>query len=193
MDSEDSKLLLLLSPNFNMLNLSLQEEIFRDFYNLNYGSIMYMINDHGAAEDIIQEAFLKTLRKGPPIADGEQIKAWIKVVVRNATINYLRKNNKVRHETDLDSVFINEEHSSDVESVETQVEAKLLEELIFRHLKEMKNDYRLLIELKWKKQLSYKEIAQELNSTENTVRQKFHRAREALKKKMNLKQETPDE
>ncbi|MGG6314121.1 RNA polymerase sigma factor [Paenibacillus macerans] len=187
MESENSKRLLLLSPNFYALNASLQEEVFKLYYQLNYSSIMYMVKDHGAAEDIIQETFLKVLSKSPDIEDEKQFIAWMKVLVRNATINYLRKVKKFRNEVDVESVFFKEEPSADLESIENQIEVMLLEESIMNDLKDLKFEYRLLIELKWKKQLSYKEIALVLNCSENTIKQKLHRARAALKKKMNLK------
>jgi len=37
--------------------------------SLNSRAVKYMTNDHGATEDIIQEAFMKTLDKGPTIGD----------------------------------------------------------------------------------------------------------------------------
>src|SRR5690554_3579278 len=98
MDAKKNKLLLLLPPIFVSLHTSLQEEVFIEFWNLVYAPIMYMINDYNAAEDIIQEAFLKTIYHAPPIEDEQQLKAWIKVTSRNMTLNYLRKMKKVRNE-----------------------------------------------------------------------------------------------
>lgn len=184
MESENSKLLLLLSPSFYNLDIGLQEEVFKLYYKLNYSSIMYMVKDHGAAEDIIQETFLKVLQKAPDFDDEKQFIAWIKVLVRNATINYLRKVKKIRNEVDVENVFFKEELTADLEPVETQIEVRLLEESITNYLKDLKFEYRLLIELKWKEQLTYKEIAAVLNCSENTIKQKLHRARAALKKKM---------
>ncbi|SMG07934.1 sigma factor-like helix-turn-helix DNA-binding protein [Paenibacillus aquistagni] len=42
-----------------------------------------------------------------------------------------------------------------------------------------------MIELRWKKQLSYQEIAAELLTTSEIIQQKLHRARKALRKQMN--------
>jgi len=69
-------------------------------------------------------------------------------------------------------------------SVEQEVEAKSLEEQISRHLMGMKPEQRTLIELKWKKGLSYKEIALEVQDTEIAVKTKLHRARSYLKRKL---------
>jgi RNA polymerase sigma-70 factor (ECF subfamily) len=69
-------------------------------------------------------------------------------------------------------------------SVEQEVVAKSLEEHISRHLKGMKPEQRTLIELKWKKGLSYKEIAVEIQETEVAVKHKLNRARSYLKRKL---------
>ncbi len=193
MDAMKNKLLLLVPPIFTSLHTSLQEEVFHEFWNLVYAPIMYMINDNSAAEDIIQEAFLKTIYHAPPIEEEKQLKAWIKVMVRNLTLNHLRRTKKVRNEVELESVYIGTGNSDRRESVEDAVEATLLEEQLMQYMMELKPLYRHLIELRWKKQLSYKEIAEELNSTEDKVRLKLHRAREALRNKAYTKRGILDE
>jgi RNA polymerase sigma-70 factor (ECF subfamily) len=51
-------------------------------------------------------------------------------------------------------------------------------------LSEINPDYRKLIELKWKSGKSNKDISEELDLTEGAIKQKLHRARKALKKKI---------
>jgi len=178
-------LLLLLGPGFHTLNAALQEEIYREFYHFLYKPIMYMINDHPSAEDIIQEAFMKTLAKSPPAESEEHIKAWIKVVAKNLTINYIRKQKKWKNDISLELTWDGGPYMHAVAaSVEQEVEAKSLEEQISRHLMGMKPEQRTLIELKWKKGLSYKEIALEVQDTEIAVKTKLHRARSYLKRKL---------
>ncbi|KQN99867.1 RNA polymerase sigma factor [Paenibacillus sp. Leaf72] len=184
-----SKLLLLLSPDFSKLGSTIQEEVFKDFYHLTYGPIMYMVKDHSAAEDIIQEVFYKSISHTPQVQDERQLIAWIRVLVKNKTLNYLRKHKKIRNEVELESVFIETGamQSPYSATVECEVEAKLLEEELITCMLEMKPEYRLLIELKWKRQFSYREIAEHLNSTEDIIRQKLYRARKALKDKWDKK------
>ncbi|CQR55747.1 RNA polymerase sigma factor [Paenibacillus riograndensis] len=184
MDQTEGKLLLIQSSRFFSLNPVIQEEIFHVFYDLNYGSIFYVTHDHHATEDIIQEAFLKTIYKSPDVENERQLIGWIKVTVRNLVLNYLRKIKNSRHNIDVDRVFIKTASSGTAESVESQIEAKLLEEQILQYLSEMKPEYRFLIELRWKFGLSYHEIAQELHITDEKVRQKLHRARDLLKNKL---------
>ena len=144
-----------------------------------------MVNDHAATEDIIQEAFLKVVQKIPAVENEAQLKGWIKVVVRNTTYNYIRKNKKNRNLIDADCVFIDDDPSFAIaaETIEAEVEMKVMSEAIGKYLQDLKPEYRVLIEMRWKQELSYKEIAGELDLSEETVKYKLHRARESIKKR----------
>ncbi|RUT35876.1 sigma-70 family RNA polymerase sigma factor [Paenibacillus zeisoli] len=175
----------LLAANFHDLSEIIQEQIYYDFYDLVYSIIVYIVKDHSAAEDIIQEAFLKVIRKKPTFENEQKMKSWLKVVTRNTAINYLRKSKNYRNHFDSDSVFINIEPHNPEPSVEQTVETKMLEEAIISYLDRLKPEYKLLIEYRWKLGLSYREIADELNTEENVVRQRLYRARESIKKMLN--------
>jgi len=181
-------LLLLLGSNFYKLNSSLQEEIYREFYQFLYTPIMYMIQDHPSTEDIIQEAFMITLKKVPPVENEEHLRAWIKVVAKNLTITYIRKRKRNLNDLSLEGEWANAHSlsSPNAMSVEKEIEVKTLEEKITQHLLHMKPDQRAIIEMKWKHGLSYKEIATEIQDSENAVRRKLHRARIFLKKKLRM-------
>lgn len=145
-----------------------------------------MIKDHSATEDIIQESFMATLSKCPAVENEDHMKAWIKVVAKNFTINHIRKRKKSRNDISLEFAWDSGPMMTQATSVsvEQEVEAKSLEEQISRHLEGMKPEQRALIELKWKKGLSYKEIAVEIQDTEVAVKHKLHRARSYLKRKL---------
>ncbi|WP_169088571.1 RNA polymerase sigma factor [Paenibacillus sp. PL91] len=181
----ESKLLLLLASNFGELSPELQKMVYRDYYKLVYLSIIYMVKNHASTEDIIQESFLKVVKKVPALESEAKLISWIKVVTKNSTYNYLRKHKKYRNDVDTESVFINEsmEYSTDAVALEKEVELKLMTEAVGKCLKDINPEYRALIELRWKQNMSYREIAAELEIKEETVKIKLHRAREAVKKK----------
>lgn len=172
----------LLAANYHDLDEIIQEQVYHNFYDLVYGMIVYIVKDHSAAEDIIQESFLKVIRKKPTFESEQKMKAWLKIVTRNTAINYLRKNKKFRNHLDSDSVFINIEPYNPEPSVEQTVETKMLEEAIVSYLEKLKPEYRVLVEYRWKQGLTYKEIAEHLNTDEDVVRQRLYRARESIKK-----------
>ncbi|WP_334071182.1 MULTISPECIES: sigma-70 family RNA polymerase sigma factor [Paenibacillus] len=173
----------LLGAEFQNLSDTIQEDVYYAFYDLVYGTIYYLVKDHQAAEDIIQEAFIKVVTKKPEFESVSGMKAWLKTVARNTTINYFRKNKKFRNHLDVESVYMDiEPINLQVPSVEQTVETKMMEEAIHAYLKGLKPEYRLLIELRWKQGLSYREIGERMKLCENIVRQRLFRTREGIKK-----------
>ncbi|MFC7680266.1 RNA polymerase sigma factor [Paenibacillus sp. GCM10028914] len=178
-----NRLQLLLAADFSEISEPLQEEVYYEFYDLVYGQIMYVLRDHAAVEDIIQESFIKVITNKPLFDNENKLKAWLRVVSKNTTMNYLRKNKKYRNQMDVDRVFISEEQmDASSTNVEHQVESKMMEESIIHYLDQLKPEYRVLIEYRWKHGLSYREIADLLDTREEIVKQRLFRARESVKK-----------
>ncbi|MBR2566050.1 MAG: sigma-70 family RNA polymerase sigma factor, partial [Paenibacillus sp.] len=153
-----NRLQLLLASDFHQLGSVLQEEVYYEYYNMVYGLIVYIIKERAAAEDIIQEAFIKIIKNKPLFEDEVKLRAWLKVVTRNTAINYLRKNKNNRNQLDTDSVFTDiETRNQTSASVESIVETQMMQESIENYLSQLKPEYRVLIEMRWKEGLSYRE------------------------------------
>ncbi|RUS45752.1 RNA polymerase sigma factor [Cohnella sp. AR92] len=180
-----SPLMLLMAEDFEGMSPSIQKEIFREYYELVYGLIIYLVKDHATTEDLIQETFLHVLKKMPSIDSEVKFKGWIRTVVKNRVYTYLKRNRKIRDEmADDRTVFLdNLVFVSPMGSTESEIELKIMTEEIGRCLQELKPEYQALIELRWKQELSYKEMAAMLDTNESTVKHKLHRAREAVKKR----------
>lgn len=179
-----SKMFLLSGADFHALAPQLQREIYQEFYQFAYSPIVYMVKDHAATEDIIQNSFIKIVNSAPRADNEAQLRSWMKTVVRNMVYNYFRKTKKSRNDIDSDSVYIKDslDFSTETASLEREVELNLMKETIGHCLNELRPEYRALIELRWKRDLSYREIATELETTEESVKYKLYRAREAMKK-----------
>ncbi len=181
-----SKIILLIDCEFNTLSERVQKEIYNEFYKFVYGAIIFIVKEHAATEDIIQESFLKIIRSVPELDGENKLKAWIKVVVRNTVFNYLKKQKKIRNEVDVDSIFINDSinFATTTDTIHTEIELKEMINVVEKYLNQLKPEYKILIELRWKKEMSYKEIAAYLEINEPLVKVKLHRARESIKQKM---------
>ncbi|NUU78871.1 RNA polymerase sigma factor [Paenibacillus xylanilyticus] len=181
-----NRLQLLLASDFHNLSPTLQEEVYYEYYNMVHGLIVYIIKERTAAEDIIQEAFIKIIKNKPIFENEVKLKAWLKVVTRNTAINYLRKNKNNRNQLDTDSVFIDMETiNQTAASVESTVETQMMQESIEFYLEQLKPEYRVLVELRWKEGLSYREMAELLDTSEEIVKQRLFRARGSIKKQLH--------
>lgn len=178
-------LLMLSTSNFFELDPIIQKAIYKEFYQLIYPNILYIVRDHSITEDIMQESFLIAIRNSPQFENEMKLNAWLKVIARNMAFNYLRKNKK-RNEFNIEAILLYETKQFCPEismCLENNVESKIMEETIEQIISQIRPEYRVLIELRWKHELSYKEIAEKLNTSEDIVRQKLYRARVTIKRK----------
>ena len=75
------------------------------------------------------------------------------------------------------------------EGVEEKVEKKALQEVVQLGLKELKEDYQVIITLRDIEEHSYEEIAEVLEISLGTVKSRLARARQALKKVLQQNKE----
>ena len=67
------------------------ENIWESFASQLRGFIRSRIRDHAAAEDILQEVFVKIHRKLPTLRAGERLEAWVWRITRNALADHFRR------------------------------------------------------------------------------------------------------
>lgn len=173
--------------DFYTLDKGLQEQVYQEYYMLVYPTIYFILREHAGVEDIIQESFLRTVRKAPMLKDKDKYESWIKKLTRNVTLNHLRKHKRNRDELEVEGVFIIKESAPASEKaipLEKEVELKIMREAIVEYINQLSPSYRQIIAMKWIHNLSYKEMANELGVTEGVIRQRLYRARDAVRQKL---------
>lgn len=123
----------------NDQDLMIQEMVYRSFYQFVYRDIRYMVYDHSFTEDIIQDAFLKAITKGPKMRSDTNIPAWIRQLTRNTALDYLRKLKRNRQTLSEPSVNIGNTTFGEI-SVASEVEARERDELLYQAIDELKSD-----------------------------------------------------
>ncbi|WP_186786208.1 RNA polymerase sigma factor [Paenibacillus agilis] len=174
------KLLLLQIHDFKSMETETQGEIYAQYYHLFYTQIFYMTREHFMTEDIIQESFLRVIKYFPKVCDSEKLKAWLKTVIKNTTLNYLKKEKRARECIENDIL----DHIAIIEGVEREFELKAMIEVVEKYLIELKPEYRQLIELRWKEEMSHKDIANMLGISEQKAKYTLCRARKSIKKRV---------
>jgi RNA polymerase sigma-70 factor (ECF subfamily) len=180
-------LALLFTHDFYQLDNGLQEKVYQEFYLLAYPMIYFILRDHAGVEDIIQESFLRAVRKAPSLKEMEKYEGWLKKLTRNVTLNHLHKYKRNRGELDAEVAFSQNETLPTAEKgmpLEKEVELKLMREAIVQYINQLHPTYRQIIAMKWIHNLSYKDMAQELSVTEGVIRQRLYRARESIRQKL---------
>jgi RNA polymerase sigma factor (sigma-70 family) len=144
--------------------------VYRFCYQMTHSSSM--------SEDLVQEVFLKALKRASSFRAEGSCKAWIFNIARNVTFDYLRK---VQPETESDS---NAEESAerliDHRSSEQAAAGHQNLQLVQRALAEIPATAREVIWLGRFVFDDYDELARALGCTVSAARVRMHRAMEAL-------------
>ncbi len=138
------------------------------------------------AEDILHDSFLKIIsnlgnfrqRKNGSLA------AWMKRIMVNTALNFLRDRKKTNHFSDLETIeaVIGEEVP---DSYETDDQYRnLTQDQIMKIICELPLGYRTVFNLYVMEEFSHKEISGMLQCSENTSKSQLSKARAMLRKKI---------
>ena len=143
----------------------------------------YLCRDADAAQDIVQEAFLRALRSfGSYRGDGDR--AWLLAIVRNCHLDWRGRTARAERAEPLfdDS----EEERADLPAAEETPERSFLrrEEAarVRRQLESMPEAYREILVLRELEDMSYREIAEVTGLPIGTVMSRLARARALFQK-----------
>ena len=131
------------------------------------------------AEDIVQDVFLRFWEDNKLLFVETNPKAYLFRSVRNASIDYIRKNN-YRVFTDIEEAnLISEEEIS-------EEELSLQYERLYRIIGQLSPQERTVLNAIVVENKRYKEVAEEMNISVNTVKTYFARALRTLRKELLL-------
>ncbi len=136
-----------------------------------------MLREQGAAEDIVQEAFLTLWRKGDQYRpENATLRTWLLTIVRNRTIDHLRATKRAR--TDLPLLEELGETLGDAQAGEMaqQVERELAGQRVRAIVASLPEDQRRAIELVYFGGYTYEETARLTGAPLGTVKSRLRAA-----------------
>jgi RNA polymerase sigma-70 factor, ECF subfamily len=151
------------------------------FWDDVYGFQLKRINNENDAEDITIQTFSKAFDKIATFKDDYKFKTWLITISKNIHIDLIRKEKKIISQSistdESDTIYqVLDESPSPADKIITEQNlAKLL-----RDIKKLKPHYQEVINLRYFQELSYQEIANELNEPMNNVKVKLLRAKKLL-------------
>lgn len=163
---------------------------FSEIYRLHYQRLVHqitaMVKDIQLAEDIVQETFIKAMKKIDYIHSKEKIAAWLSVIAKRTAIDMIRyeksKKGILMEESEL--LNLNLELN---QHVEKEVEFDFLVKDVEEGILGLCTIYRNVMVLKIKDDLKTAEIASRLNLKLSTVKTRICRARKQLMLQMQDK------
>ncbi|MHB1279461.1 MAG: RNA polymerase sigma factor, partial [Bacteroidia bacterium] len=124
------------------------------------------LKDEAAAEDVVQEVFIKLMDKGQSYESGRRLSTWIYTLTANRCKNVLRDDaNRQR----LAAENYHQEHV-EIPSLFSDLDARLVNRDIQHWLKDKSEKEQNLYRLRFEQDLSVKEIAEAMEIPEGSVK-----------------------
>jgi RNA polymerase sigma factor (sigma-70 family) len=147
-----------------------------------YFMLLKMVNNKDDAEDMTIEAFGKAFRNLEQYTPNYAFSTWLFKIATNNCIDFIRR--KRENNVSIDSAENDDKQSISVKSNTLDPEEDMINQqkisMMRSVIQKLKPGYQDLIEMRYFKELSYEEIAEELNLPLGTVKAQLYRAREIL-------------
>ncbi len=154
-----------------------QRCLFNRYSRVMTGVCMRYANRLEEAQDIVQDGFVKVFKKIDSFSGSGSLEGWIRRIMVNTALDYLRKTKAERFNVSIDDV---EYQIEGQQLIESELRVKDLLMLI----QALPRGYRTVFNLYAIEGYSHKEIAIQLNVSENTSKSQYSRARSLLQKKL---------
>jgi len=160
-------------------------ELLNNYRDSLYFMLLKMTNNPVDADDLTIEAFGKAFKNLHQYTPDFAFSTWLFKIASNNCIDFIRKKKKQTFSIDKPFDHIDgDDLSNNIPSQTLDPEEELIKEqkinLMRQVVEKLKPHYRTLIELRYFKEYSYEEIAQELDLPLGTVKAQLFRSREFL-------------
>ncbi len=145
-----------------------------------YDFVYYKTHHKETAEDLTSQSFMKALEKISSFdCDKGTFQAWLYQIARNTVIDYYRTK---KSDLDIEDVW----DLSDDEDLERDFDTKQKLEKVEKYLKKLKAQQREIVIMRVWQGMSYQEIAEVLDKSEDSCKMMFSRTIRRLREEMPL-------
>ena len=168
----------------------LYEKTWREKY---YIALKYMKNE-AAAEDVLQDAYIKAWERIDSLEDAEKYSAWLGQIVAHTALDALKKKKPLlfseisNEDEDGEGFFFDREDEKNEKQPELAFTDKEREEILRSMINTLSDEQRFCILMYYVEELSVKEIAENLGCSENTVKSRLNYGRKNIRKEAELLQ-----
>ena len=154
------------------------QKAFYEIYQL-YSKAMFnicfrILGTQEVAEDVLQEAFVNAFQNIKSYQGKASFGAWLKKIVVNKAISYLRKQQ-------LDMVELNERMEVHDDGAVDDMDLIMKVETIREAIQKLPNGFRVVFSLYLLEGYDHKEIAEILEISESTSKSQYNRAKKKLR------------
>ena len=154
--------------------------IYDKYHATLYGYAMWLSKDHHEAEELVQSVFVTIWERRQNINPEKPFRTYLFNIVRNRFYDMLRKRNTERYYVD----YILQQDESDTDDIQQQMEDAELRDIIESLLQQVPDRRLTIFRMSRDENLSYKQIAEKLYISENTVDTQIRNVLNFLRKEL---------
>ncbi len=158
------------------------EKIYRMYFNDVFLFLKKLSKDESIAEEITSETFFKAMRSIDNFHGKTEVRVWLCQIAKNCYFSYLKKQQRIENIDDMDLLDTQDPIE---ERMSKQYDAKQIH-LLLHNLAE---PYKEVFMLRVFGELSFKQIADIFQKTDNWACVTYHRARNKILTQMEGKDE----
>lgn len=151
-----------------------QRELFNRFSGKMFAVCCRYVSSRADAEDVLVTAFTRIFEKFNQYRGEGSLEGWIRRVMVNEALTFLRKNRQMYLETDIEAASFEPDYQ--------QLADRLEEEDLLGMITRLPAGYRMVFNLYAIEGYTHQEIAEQLGISENTSKSQLSRARACLQK-----------
>ena len=153
------------------------EQIYEKYFDTVNKYLFCLTHNSDISEELTQETFYRAVQKIDNFKGNCKISVWLCQIAKNLWYDELRKSKKTNNINDEEEMFL----ISSKEDTENEVISKDNKIELYKQLQKLDEKTREVVYLRITGELSFKEIADILNKTENWARVTFYRGKQKLK------------
>ncbi len=159
------------------------QQLMDRYYDIIYYTLLKMVYSKKEADELTSEVFGKAYQNLASYSEEYAFSTWLFTIASNRGIDFLRRKKK-------NMVAIDEDQKGDYETVVLATDSySHPDEILIKQQKagelralvdELKPFWQQLIDMRYYKELSYEEIADQLDMPMGTIKSQLHRAKQKL-------------
>lgn len=159
------------------------EELFDKYYEPLVRFVWGYVRSEAIAEEIVQELFMKVWKSSASLTIQSSVKSYLYSAGRNMSLNYL-KHQEIKYEWENEKKALHEDQPK-VSQLDNSLHNKMMLEKVEEAIQSLPERRRLIFILSRHQDMTYKEIADFLDISENTVDTQIRRVLATLRNRFS--------
>ena len=152
------------------------EQVYSKYYTSVYRYLLSMTKDSNIAEEITQETFYKALKNINKYNPNFKMLTWLCQIAKNTYYTYYKKNKNI---CELEENIIDDEEVIIEKIIKSEQNLEIL-----KALHSLEEPYKEVFTLRIYGELSFKQIGEIFNKTQNWARTTYYRSKLKIKEKL---------